>query len=299
MLPQVSESLAGRVEVIYLHPLSESEKQLGKSSLLADLIEGNISQQISAEQGIIDLLPKAIVSGGYPEPITRNNARARRWYRQYLNAIIQRDVKDIAAIKDENELLRLLEIVAYRTGSLLNLTALTNDLGIVRETVEKYLLILERLFLVRRLPAWHRNQSKRLIKAAKIHIVDSGLACALNRLNADDWNTHATEFAALLESFVVQQFICQAGWLDYDLHFSHYRDKDQVEVDLVIELDRNVWGVEIKRSATIQLKDGAGLKRLSSRAGKYFKGGILLYSGNNCFALGESLYAVPMDWLWK
>lgn len=299
LLPQVSESLAGRVEVIYLHPLSESEKQLGKSSLLADLIEGNISQQISAEQGIIDLLPKAIVSGGYPEPITRNNARARRWYRQYLNAIIQRDVKDIAAIKDENELLRLLEIVAYRTGSLLNLTALTNDLGIVRETVEKYLLILERLFLVRRLPAWHRNQSKRLIKAAKIHIVDSGLACALNRLNADDWNTHATEFGALLESFVVQQFICQAGWLDYDLHFSHYRDKDQVEVDLVIELDRNVWGVEIKRSATIQLKDGAGLKRLSSQAGKYFKGGILLYSGNNCFALGESLYAVPMDWLWK
>ena len=299
LLPQVSESLAGRVEVIYLHPLSESEKQRGKDCLLSDLIEGKIVQQISSEQGVIASLPEAIVSGGYPEPITRNNARARRWYRQYLNAIIQRDVKDIAAIKDENELLRLIEIVAYRTGSLLNLTSLSNDLDIVRETVEKYLLILERLFLVRRLPAWHRNQSKRLVKSAKIHIVDSGLASALNRLNVDDWNSHNTEFGALLESFVVQQFICQAGWFDYDLHFSHYRDKDQIEVDLVIEQDRDVWGVEIKRAATIQAKDGAGLKRLSNQAGKCFKGGILLYSGNNCFSLGENLYAVPMDWLWK
>lgn len=176
---------------------------------------------------------------------------------------------------------------------------MTNDLGIGRETVEKYLLILERLFLVRRLPAWHRNQAKRLVKSPKIHVVDSGLATAMNRLAVSDWYTHSSEFGALLESFVVQQLICQSGWLDYDLHFSHYRDKDQVEVDLVIEQGRDVWGVEIKRSATFQAKDGAGLKRLAAQAGEHFKGGILLYSGANCLSIGELLYAVPMDRLWK
>ena len=98
---------------------------------------------------------------------------------------------------------------------------------------------------------------------------------------------------------MVQQLICQSGWLDYDLYFSHYRDKDQVEVDLVIEQGRHVWGVEIKRSAIFQAKDGAGLKRLAAQAGEHFKGGILLYSGANCLSIGELLYAVPMDRLWK
>ena len=299
LLPQVSESLAGRVEVIYLHPLSESEKQLGTGCLLADLIEGRVKSEIANTQEPISHLPDAIVSGGYPEPNTRTNTRAKQWFRQYLNAIIQRDVKDIASIRDENELLRLIELIAYRTGSLLNLSNMANDLDIGRETVEKYLLILERLFLVRRLPAWHRNQAKRLVKSPKIHVVDSGLATAMNRLAVSDWYTHSTEFGALLESFVVQQLICQSGWLDYDLHFSHYRDKDQVEVDLVIEQGRDVWGVEIKRSATLQAKDGAGLRRLAAQVGEHFKGGILLYSGANCFSIGELLYAVPMDRLWK
>jgi len=299
LLPQVSESLAGRVEVIYLHHLSESEKQLGQGCLLADLIEGKIKPEIACSQETIALLPHAVVSGGYPEPNTRSPARARQWYRQYLNAIIQRDVKDIAAIRDENELQKLIERVAYCTGSLLNIATIANDLDIGRETVEKYLLVLERLFLVRRLPAWHRNQAKRLVKSPKIHMVDSGLASALNRLSVSDWYTHSTEFGALLESFVVQQLICQSGWLDEEVHFSHYRDKDQVEVDLVIEQGRSVWGVEIKRSATLQAKDGAGLRRLATQAGEYFKGGILLYSGTHCFAIGEHLYAVPMDRLWK
>ena len=299
LLPQVSESLAGRVEVIYLHPLSESEKQLGTSCLLADLLEGRVKSEIANTQEPISHLPDAVVSGGYPEPNTRTNTRAKQWFRQYLNAIIQRDVKDIASIRDENELLRLIELIAYRTGSLLNLSNMANDLDIGRETVEKYLLILERLFLVRRLPAWHRNQAKRLVKSPKIHVVDSGLATAMNRLAVSDWYTHSTEFGALLESFVVQQLICQSGWLDYDLHFSHYRDKDQVEVDLVIEQGRDVWGVEIKRSATLQAKDGAGLRRLAAQVGEHFKGGILLYSGANCFSIGELLYAVPMDRLWK
>ncbi|RLA23472.1 MAG: AAA family ATPase, partial [Gammaproteobacteria bacterium] len=293
--PQVSESLAGRVEVIYLHPLSESEKQSGEDCLLDDFIKGKIRAEIASTQEPVFHLPKAVVSGGYPEPNTRPLTRARQWYRQYINAIIQHDVKNIAAIRDENELLRLIELLACRTGSLLNYSNMANDLGISRETVEKYLLILERLFLFRRLPAWHRNQAKRLVKSPKIHVVDSGLAAAMNRLDIKDWYIHGTEFGAILESFVVQQLICQSGWLDYDLHFSHYRDKDQVEVDLVIEQGRDVWGVEIKRSATLQARDGAGLKRLAAQAGKHFKGGFLLYSGANCFSIGDQLFAVPMD----
>ncbi|ERT13847.1 hypothetical protein O185_06605 [Photorhabdus temperata J3] len=119
-------------------------------------------------------------------------------------------------------------------------------------------VVLERLFLVRCLPAWHKNQAKRLIKAPKVHIVDSGLACALNNLRVDDWYNLSNDFGAVLESFVVQQLICQSGWSEHELRFSHYRDKDQVEVDLVIEEGRKIWGIEVKKAASIQPKDGMG-----------------------------------------
>ena len=300
LLPRVQESLAGRVEVVQLNPLSEMEKQGGKSSLLQSLLAGAINTKISAKQDIVQGTAEAICSGGYPEPNARPASRARRWYKQYLNAIIQRDIKDIAAVRDESELMRLMESLAYRTANLVNVSNLSSDLGMDRETVDKYITILERLFLIRKLPAWHRSNAKRLIKTPKVHIVDSGLAAMLNRLKIEDWQSQSRDFGALLESFVVQQLICQAGWVDNDLAFSHYRDKEKLEVDLVIEQGRTVWAVEVKRAASVHKKDGAGLAKIAAQAGKNFEGGILLYSGANCLPLGvDKCFAVPMDRLWE
>jgi predicted AAA+ superfamily ATPase len=299
LLPRVQESLAGRVEVVQLNPLSEMEKQGGKNSLLQSLLTGAIKTRISARQDIVQGVAGAICSGGYPEPNARTASRARRWYQQYLNAIIKRDVKDIAAVRDENELMRLMELSAYRTANLVNISNLSSDLGMDRETIEKYLAILERLFLIRRLPAWHKSNAKRLIKTPKVHVVDSGLAAMLNRLRIEDWQSQSRDFGALLESFVVQQLICQAGWVDSDLIFSHYRDKEKVEVDLVIEQGRKVWAVEVKRAASVHSRDGVGLAKIAAQAGKNFKGGILLYSGASCLPLKvDNCFAVPLDRLW-
>jgi predicted AAA+ superfamily ATPase len=299
LLPGVQESLAGRMEVVQLHPLSEMEKQGSRKSLLESLLAGTIKVSITTDQNVVAGIPEAICQGGYPEPLQRTPVRARQWHKQYLNAIIQRDVKDVAAIRDQNELSRLMEMLSYRTASLLNISNLAVDLGIDRATAEKYLTVLERLFLTRRLPAWHRNQAKRLIKTPKVHLIDSGLAATLNNLSIEDWKSEETIFGKLLESFVVQQMICQAGWIDPELKFSHYRDKDQTEVDLVIEKSRDVWAVEIKRAASIQEKDGAGLARISAQTGKYFRGGILLYSGINCLPLKiDKCFAVPVNRLW-
>ncbi len=300
LLPGVQESLAGRVEVINLFPLTEQEKYRSENSLLDAMLSGNIFPQVIGEQSVIGGVAEAVCQGGYPEPNTRSAARARQWHRQYLNAIIQRDVKDVAAIRDEGEMLALMEMLAYRTGTLLNVSNIANELKMRRETAEKYLTVLERLFLVRRLPAWHRNQSRRLIKTPKVHVIDSGLAATLSGLKADDWNKHDNHFGPVLESFVVQQLVCQASWLDSELKFSHFRDKDQVEVDLVIERRKRLWGIEIKKTASIQAKDSTGLARLAAQAGKNFQGGILLYCGNNTLPLNQkNCYAVPMSALWQ
>jgi hypothetical protein len=300
LLAGVQESLAGRVEIIYLNPLSEQEKQHSRYSVLQAMLEGKLKPAIRASQKSVGDLAEAITQGGYPEPNTRTGARAQQWYRQYVNSLLQRDVADIATIRDVDEVGRLLELLALRTASLLNISALATELGIRRETTEKYLYVLEHLFLLRSLPAWHRNKAKRLIKTPKIHLVDTGLACALSGLKAADWNDYSKDFGPMLESFAVQQLICQAGWVDRDLKFSHYRDKDQVEVDLVIEQGRNVWGVEVKKASSIQPGDGAGLARLAAQAGKNWCGGMLLYGGNHCLVLNSIAngFAVPLSGFW-
>lgn len=301
LLPNVQESLAGRMEVIYLNPLSEQEKHHSSFSLLETLLTNQIKPAISGVQPPVTGIAEAVVGGGYPEPNTRTEARARQWYRQYLNAIIQRDVQDIAKIRDGDELLRLLQLIALRTGNLINISNLMQDIGLQRDTISRYLSVLERLFLIRTLPAWHRNAAKRLIKAPKIHIIDSGLGSSLTGLKTADWNKPDNAFGGMLESFVVQQLICQSGWCDSELRFSHYRDKDQLEVDLVIEQDDRLWGVEVKKSASIQGRDARGLARLAEQAGRSWQGGILLYTGTSTLPLADApnVFAVPMNQLWQ
>ena len=245
-------------------------------------------------------LAERLVAGGYPEPLTRPPHRARQWHRQYLRSIIERDVRDVARVRDVNEIGRLIELLALRSAELFNASGLANDLGLRRETVEHYVAVLERLFLVRRLRAWRRNPANRLVTSSKVHLLDSGLAAALAGLSAAHWLSGRDRMGHLLESFVVQQLVAQASWTDPDLRFWHYRDKDQVEVDVVVTRGGQTWGVEVKAAATIGSGDGRGLRRLADRCGDDFQTGVLLYAGRDVLPLGDRrMLAVPLSELWE
>ena len=167
-------------------------------------------------------------------------------------------------------------------------------------TIQQIIAILERLFLVRHLPAWHRNPAKRLVKTPKIHLLDSGLAATLADLTAADWLNHRDRMGHLLESFVVQQLIAQATWTEPDLRFWHYRDKDQVEVDVVLTRGQKTWGIEVKAASALTSKDGQGLVRLATRCGEDFESGVLLYTGRDRLPLAdERILAVPLSELWE
>jgi len=302
LLPKVGDSLAGRIEFAHLHPLAESEKERKPGRLLKVFLDGKLATRIAAAAPPppVREIGERVTRGGYPAALTRSTERARQWHRQYLRAVLERDVADVARVRGMAELQKLVELLALRTANLLNVSAFSSEIGIRRETVEQYLLVLERLFLVRRLPAWHRNESKRLVKAPKVHLVDSGLGATLAGLDASDWTAHRDQFGHLLESFVVQQLVAQAGWTDPDLRFWHYRDKDQVEVDLVITRGRKTWGVEVKAAASVTTTDGQGLRRLAERSGKDFQGGMILYAGLNTVTMGDKrLLAVPLTELWE
>ena len=149
------------------------------------------------------------------------------------------------------------------------------------------------------MPAWHRNEAKRLVKAPKIHLLDSGLAATLAGLTDADWLPRRERFGHLLESFVLQQVVAQAGWTNPELRFWHYRDKDQAEVDVVITQGRRTWGIEVKASASVAPSDARGLRQLAAQAGTDFQGGVVLYAGASVLTLGDPrLLAVPLNRLW-
>lgn len=301
LLPPVTESLAGRMEIVQLQPLTEAEKERKNGRFLIDLLQGALKPNIRPETTTGGpTLAERLVAGGYPEPLTRSPVRARQWHRQYLRGIIERDVREVARVRDARELARLLELLALRSAQLFNASNLANDLGVHRETVEHFVTVLERLFLVRRLPAWHRNTAKRLIRSPKVHLLDSGLAATLADLTVADWLNNRERMGNLLESFVVQQLSAQAAWTDPDLRFWHYRDKDRVEVDAVITRGRKTWGIEVKAAASVTSRDGRGLARLADHCGKDFERGILFYDGRDIFPLTDKrMLAVPLSELWR
>ena len=304
LLPQVAESLAGRMETVHLQPLTESEKARRPGRFLADMLGGGLSSPDSSRRTNVAQtgppLAERLVAGGFPEPLGRPADRARQWHRQYLRNLIEHDLKDVADIRDGDEMHRLVELLALRNAQLFNASNLAADIGLHRETIERYTSALERLFIVRRLPAWHRRPAQRLVKTPKIYIVDSGIAATAAGLKSVDWLERRDRMGHLLESFAVQQLAAQAAWTDPDLRLWHYRDKDGKEVDVVVTLGQRTWGIEVKASATLGADDGRGLTRLADRCGSDFQQGIVLYDGHATLPLADKrLLAVPFTEVWS
>jgi uncharacterized protein len=301
LLPRASESLAGRIEILRLHPLTESEKERSPGRFLANWLNGELAPEIRepSSSGSITI-PQRLLAGGYPEVRARSPQRARSWHRNYLQTLFERDASDISTIRDSSQLHKLIRRLALQSGSILNRSSLGRDLGMDRDTVNHYIEVLERLFLLRMLPAWHRNRGKRLVKSAKPHLTDTGLAGALMDLRAEDWNARRQDFGHLLETFVVQQLIAQAGWTDPTLDFYHYRDRDQIEVDCVIEQGSRIWGVEVKTARSVNAADLKGLHRLADQVGDDFQSGIIFYAGDSILPTGDERFlAVPISKLWE
>jgi predicted AAA+ superfamily ATPase len=239
--------------------------------------------------------------GGYPEAVFRATPRRRTaWLNQYLDSLIQRDVRDIAAVEKLDQLPRLLRCLAQTAGQLCNFTQLGGQVGLDHKTAGKYLAVFEQMYLLRRIQSWSGNRLSRLVKTPKFQFLDSGLLCALLNLTESTASRDRTLFGRVLETFVYSELLKQTTWAEQDYAIHYYRDKDQVEVDFVIEnRDGEIVGVEVKGAASIGLGDLKGLKRLASLAQGRFRAGLVLYDGADTLPIGERLWAVPVSTLWS
>ncbi len=298
LLPQLSDSLAGRMEVLRLYPLAQCELERTAPRFLDELFAGTLTLTHTGRLG--DELAERIVRGGYPEPQTRPTWRRRHeWYRNYIETIVQRDIRSLSRLSRGQAIPRLLELVAGQTARLLNVSQLAAPFQLSRPTIRDYVGLIERVFLIDVVPPWHRNRLKRLIKTPKLHMGDTGLAAALLGIDPPQLLADRHLFGQHLETFVYGEIKRQASWQDREVTFFHYRDRDLYEVDLAIEQHGGrIAGVEVKASGTVGEKDFRGLKRLQQAAGKMFMAGVVLYDGDHILPFGERLFAVPVSALW-
>jgi uncharacterized protein len=298
---RISESLVGRAERVPLWPLSQGELHGRRETFIDDLFTGRVPQLADAPIGR-PAIAEALAVGGYPEAVARAEpGRRGRWFEEYVAMTLERDVRDLTRNAQQlGELPTLLHLAASRISGLLSPTGIARDAGMSRPTVQRYLTLLEQLFLLIRARAWSRNIGQRLIKAPKVWIPDTGLACHLLDYGQARFEEDETALAgSLFENFVAMELVKQAAWAEAKVRIHHLRTAGGREVDILLERgDGSICGIEVKLSATAHSRDFGALRHLQSKLGTRFKLGAVVYTGPEALRFGPGLWALPVSALW-
>ena len=297
-LPTVADSLAGRMETLMLLPLSQSEIENRPANWIDSVYSGKI---LAANPPVLGSnLAERVLRGGYPVAIARPTEKRRTaWARQYIDAILKRDVRDVAEIDKLGQLPRFLHALAQTAGQMCNYSEIGGQVGLDGKTVSRYIGVFEQMYLLKRIDVWARNRLKRAVKTPKLQFIDSGLLAMLMDINAKDVQADRSRYGHVLESCVFGELLKHSTTADNDYRLLYYRDADKFEVDVVIENSAGqLVGVEVKASATVKERDLRGLKKLASLAGDQFTAGVLLYDGDETMPLGNNLWAAPLSTLW-
>lgn len=296
---KITDSLAGRVQVVTLWPMAQREIE-GIEGSFIDLLFGGWSKSLKFKAESREEVLARLLAGGYPEAVNRiKESRRNAWFDSYISAIIERDVRDIANIQDVGAMLRLLKLLASRSACLLNYADLSRSLALPQTTLKRYMSTLESLFIIYELQPWAANIGKRLVKAPKIMFTDTGLSSYLLGYNMKRAIDDPTLTGGLLENFVVSELCKQAGWSKTEASLFHFRETTGREVDAVVENRAGeVAGIEVKSSSSISPSDFSGLKTLKEALKKRFVRGVVLYLGAEIIPFGDNLHAMPLSVLW-
>jgi predicted AAA+ superfamily ATPase len=304
-LPEAAQTLTGRVDIIPVLPLSQGEIGDVRETFVARLLDGaGIDMTQSLMSTPRDEYARRATSGGMPVALRRPPGRSRsRWFSNYVNLVIDKDVLDISRVRQREMLPRLLSQLAARSGQVLNMAAISGTIGLEKSTTENYVKLLESVFLVYRLPAWGTTLGSRITRHPKVHLVDSGVMAWLLSLTPQKITQATpaalTEYGHLLETFAVGEILKQASWFDAPVTAGHFRTEAGDEVDLVLERDDGqVIAIEVKAGSRISGEDFRGLRQLKERLGPRIEEAIILYTGEHAYTHDSWITILPLDRLW-
>jgi predicted AAA+ superfamily ATPase len=299
LVPSMADALVGRVEILTLWPFSTAELQGRPEGRILDLLFADRPALPDDEAPDRSQLIDRLLRGGYPEAVERDDeARRHQWFSNYLTTVMERDVRALADVERLEELPALLTAIALRSRGPLNKSSLSQDLGIANSSLDRYLLLLDRVFVVRRFSAWHNRLHPRLVKAPKLLISDSGLLCRLLHAGADRLATDAGLLGLILEGYVGMELVKNIEVAQVSTSAMHYRTSRGIEIDFLIEsTDGRVAGVEVKAGKTVDAQDFKRFERLERVLGDRFARGVVLYTGDRAVPFGDRLAAWPISLL--
>lgn len=316
----LADALVGRVAIETIYPLSQRElnafstrsarsyfdlwdtdnlkSQSGTQSFLQDLLEGRVSTEFVQLPRLSRELAQRIVVGGYPVPQMLDPSARREWHQDYIRTISQRDIQQMSSVRRIDLIPEIARVAASKTSRLLNLSAMEQSLELSRNTVNDYVSLLQAFYVLQRIPSWTNKRLRRTVRSPKLHFVDTGLACSLLNLDADALWKDRELFRRLAKSFVVQEIVKQLSWQDRTNLLFHYRDRDGVELDIVIETGNlAIVAIDVSTRASVRKSDFSGIRKLKEASEKFIAG-VVLYDGEIARSIDENLYAVPISKLW-
>lgn len=292
------EALTGRMEIVRLSPLTQTEIEGSAASIVDALFADEPARVQEAPKGRRAFVER-VVRGGYPAVLRRTGRRREAWFASYLEAALGRDLRELSDAHKLREMPRLLQLIAAQSANLFVVSSIAQRLGLDHRTVSAYCDLLEAAFLIRRIPGWRPGIGAREARTPKVHVADSGLLCHLlgadvTRLSGDDQVT-----GKALESFVAMEVARHADWAQVDTRLFHYRSGRR-EVNLVLESrSGEIACVEVKAAASFGPRDWRAMEALRDERGDAFRSGFLLYAGERTLPLGDRLWAVPISALWS
>ena len=301
-VPNISESLAGRVDLVGLWPLSQGELTGVREDFVDRLFAGSKAMLAARPDPLSRAaLFERVVAGGFPEALTRAPRGRARWFESYVRTVVERDVAEVVRVHRPDDLERLARFLASRTASEMNVTSVANELDVPRTTLTGYLPLLRAVFFCFSLPAWSRNVTSKAVKQPKLHLTDSGVAAHLLGADAHALGAAGAVHAGpLLETFVVSEVMRQLGWAATRATPHHFRDRDGIEVDLVLEAtDGRIAAVEVKAARSVGSRDLRGLRLLRDRLGDRFAGGVVLCACDGVRPAGDRICVAPVSTLWS
>ncbi|MCA9416260.1 MAG: ATP-binding protein [Candidatus Omnitrophica bacterium] len=298
LLPRLSETLAGRMEILQLWPLSQGELQGTREDFVDRIFDSE--NRFSTVEASEKKLSDRILAGGFPEAVSREQkGRRDKWFESYLTTLIQRDVRDLANIEGLTDLPRLLRLLASRVGSLQNFAEVSRATGFPQTTLKRYLSLLEASFLIQHIPAWSGNIGKRMVRSSKVFFTDTGILCHLLDADSQLFREDRKLFGRILENFVMTQLRKELSWSESRAKLFHFRSHSGEEVDFVLTDPRGALvGIEVKAAQSIKKNDLRGLRMMRETCGDKFLRGVILYTGSEVVPFGHDLVAVPIQNLW-
>lgn len=298
-LRKLPDALVGRMETLELWPFSQGEIDQRREGFIDAVFSDDVQLRADGGESREDYVER-VTRGGFPEAVRREEGRRARFFAAYCGDLVDRDVSQLADIQRRDELHHLLKTMAGRAAQLLKNERVASDAGLPTTTLERYISLLEEVFLLKRVSPWRASTTERAVHMRKLLFVDSGLCAHLQGRTAKRLGRDDAALGPLLENFVLGELARQLGWAAIHATLHHYRTRDGVEVDAVLAAgDGRIVGIEVKSAETVRAEDFAGLRHLQTRVPERFHHGLVLYTGSKVLPFGARLLAVPIEALWR